>query len=242
MCTVTFIPVGKKRYLSSNRDENRWRAQALEPAIYSMNTGTIVYPKDGDAGGSWFAVHEKGNALILLNGAFRKHQPSPPYRKSRGLVLLELADDISPFQSFLNITLDRIEPFTVIIYSSGKLYECRWDGNHKHSLELNPEKPYIWSSSTLYTEETVAKRQKWFEQWLHKNPVPSHSEILLFHQFTGEGDAHNDLMMNRDGITFTVSITSVEMTQKDACLEYLDFKNQKRSQMHLLFTSETIEH
>jgi hypothetical protein len=31
----------------------------------------ITYPKDADAGGTWIAKHENGNAVVLLNGGFK---------------------------------------------------------------------------------------------------------------------------------------------------------------------------
>ncbi|MEJ0104485.1 MAG: hypothetical protein WDO19_18810 [Bacteroidota bacterium] len=36
------------------------------------------FPKDGNAGGTWFAVHENGNVIVLLNGGFKFHESAPP--------------------------------------------------------------------------------------------------------------------------------------------------------------------
>jgi len=84
MCTVSFIPVGGKLFISSNRDEKRSRKIALPPAQYEYNELKFVFPKDADAGGTWIAVKENGDAAVLLNGAFINHIAEPPYRKSRG--------------------------------------------------------------------------------------------------------------------------------------------------------------
>jgi transport and Golgi organization protein 2 len=236
MCTVTFIPVNNKIFITSNRDEKRWRKQAVAPTGYKMQTGDIFFPKDTDAGGSWFAVHENGNAVIFLNGGWMKHISKPPYNKSRGLILLDLIDSHNPYQKFLSSNFINIEPFTAIIFCMQKLYECRWDGKEKTYHHLQENVPHIWSSVTLYDDDVIAKRKKWFEEWLKKNPEPLQEDILWFHQFTGDGDKHNDLMIDRDGITFTVSITSLESDTDAARLKYLDFKNQQTHQQQFEFS------
>ena len=227
MCTVTFIPSSKQIFLTSNRDEKHWRATARLPEAYPGKFGKIIFPKDGDAGGTWFAVHENGNAVVFLNGGFLKHTPQPPYRKSRGLILLDLIDHESPIEGFRNILLVDIEPFTAVIWEDQKLYECRWDGHQKHELCLPPHIPHIWSSVTLYDQDVVIKRRNWFNEWLEHNPNPTQEEILKFHQFTGDGDQHNDLMMNRDGKVFTVSVTSACIGNGEIITEYVDVKQTK---------------
>jgi transport and Golgi organization protein 2 len=221
MCTVTYIPAGESVFITSNRDERSRRAPALYPAVYTGRSGRLLYPKDAQAGGSWFAVHEQGHILVLLNGAFVRHIPQPPYKRSRGTVLLELTDSISPLQRFQTLDLYGIEPFTLILLEDGKLHECRWDGMMKHHLPLCPDQPYIWSSVTLYAPDVSQKRQKWFEEWLLKGPNPDQDEILRFHQFTGDGDRNNDLLMNRDNLLLTVSITVVRCSRKEASMKYV---------------------
>ncbi|WEK34838.1 MAG: NRDE family protein [Candidatus Pseudobacter hemicellulosilyticus] len=235
MCTVTFIPGRDQCYLTSNRDEKSWRSPALLPAAYQFSSGQLLFPKDGDAGGTWIAAHENGNAIIFLNGAFIAHTPQPPYRKSRGLILLDLIDSPSPWNSFLAIQLNNIEPFTAILWDQQRLYECRWDGEQKHQKELNPGRPHIWSSVTLYTEAVVKKRKQWFSNWLHQHPHPGPDEILGFHQFTGDGDRHNDLLMDRNGQVYTVSVTRMTLRPQATQMHYLDLKNNKTFDRELVF-------
>ncbi|MBS1933629.1 MAG: NRDE family protein, partial [Bacteroidetes bacterium] len=209
MCTVTFIPVNNKLFITSNRDEQAKRLSAIKPEIYAMQTGNILFPKDAKAGGTWFALHENGNAAVFLNGGKIKHIPQPPYSKSRGLTLIDIIDSYEPFEKFLEISLDNIEPFTAIIWSNGKLYECAWDGSAKSFCRLRADLPHIWSSVTLYDDDAIMKRRKWFADWQRKYPQPELQDILTFHQFN-DGDNHDGFLMNRNGITMTVSITSVE--------------------------------
>lgn len=225
MCTVTYIPVKDAIYLTSNRDEKNWRASALPPTINDFGSGRVLFPKDGDAGGTWIAAHENGNVVIFLNGGLYAHTPQPPYRKSRGLILLDLIDHTTPYNCFLAINLNNIEPFTAIILDNGNLFECRWDGEKKHSKDLDGTVPHIWSSVTLYNEEIIAKRTNWFNNWLEENTSPTQEDILHFHQFTGDGDSHNDLKMNRDGKVFTVSVTSIDINDAALGMKYLDLQN-----------------
>lgn len=235
MCTVTFIPSKEHIILTSNRDEKSWRSPAHAPAQHAFQTGNILFPKDGDAGGTWFAVHENGNAVIFLNGGFIKHEPEPPYRRSRGLILLDLLDTASPHDTFHSIDLDDIEPFTAVIWDDNRLFECRWDGTRRHAKQMDRNQPHIWSSVTLYDEQVIAKRRQWFADWLQQQSAPGQEDILYFHQFTGDGDCHNDLKMNRDGKVFTVSVTSAIIQRAAASVTYLDLKNDLRSAEEIVF-------
>lgn len=235
MCTVTYIPVQQSVFLTSNRDEKKGRADALHPEVYPFESGKILFPKDADAGGTWIAVHENGNAIVFLNGGFEPHQPKPPYRKSRGLILIDLIEGSTPYNSFLPIKLTGIEPFTAIIWDDGHLFECRWDGKEKFTREMDADKPHIWSSVTLYDPTVIARREKWFQTFLEKNRQPGLEEILHFHQFSGDGDLHNDIRMNRDGQVFTVSVTSVELRGHAAEMHYLDLKNGQQARQDFLF-------
>lgn len=239
MCTVTFIRANNKIIITSNRDEKHQRLPAVAPLFYTLRSGKILFPKDADAGGTWFAAHENGNILVFLNGALVKHEAKPPYKKSRGLILIDLIDDESPVKNFLHCNFENIEPFTAIIFDGERLFECRWDGKNKYHVQLNAHEPHIWSSVTLYDDNVIRKRKKWFEEWLKKNPSPSQNDVLHFHQFTGDGDKHNDLLMNRFGHVFTVSITSIEINNSVALMKYLDFKSQQTHLQRLSFTKAT---
>lgn len=235
MCTVTFIPARDKVFLTSNRDEKHWRADAHFPGTYEYSSGNILYPKDADAGGTWVALHNNGNAIVFLNGGIIKHTPNPPYRKSRGLILLDLIDSSTPYNSFLAINLNNIEPFTAIIWDDHHLFECRWDGKQKHALQVDEQQPHIWSSVTLYDEKMIRRREEWFGDWLKKNAEPSQENIMHFHLFSGDGDSHNDIRMNRDGKVYTVSVTSVSIGTTSGVLQYHDLKNNKHSTQEIAF-------
>jgi hypothetical protein len=233
MCTVTYIPTNEKYFISSNRDEKTSRGQAIPPDVYEFNNRKLIFPKDTDAGGSWIALHENGNAAVLLNGAFEKHVPAAAYRQSRGQVFLNIISGERPVREFHQAELAEVEPFTLILLEEQNLYECRWDGWQKYYLQLKKHRPYIWSSVTLYDKETIGKREKWFAGFLNQNPNPTQHDVLQFHQFAGEGDEKNDLLMERDRDYSTVSITSMLLTADRGSMKYLDIKNNKTTEKKL---------
>ena len=235
MCTVSFIPLQQGCLLTSNRDEKIVRQQAFAPQLYEGTTSHLLYPKDPDAGGTWIVMSDNGTAIVLLNGGFIAHHPHPPYRKSRGVILLEIAEKSDPVQQFNVHDLSNIEPFTLVIWHREKLYEARWDGNQKHLLELAANEPHIWSSVTLYDPAVIQKRQDWFKQWLTQHPNPDQDAIIKFHLFGGEGDAHNDIRMNRNGQMLTVSITGIHLTHSAGTMFYHDLRSSETHQSQISF-------
>lgn len=226
MCTVTYLPAKDSCYLVSNRDERHFRQKAFPPALNKLDDNILLYPTDADAGGTWIAVSGNGHAAVLLNGAFEKHISSPPYRKSRGLVFLEIIQAALPVSFFSSINLRGIEPFTLIILSE-ELQECRWDGQNKFIRRLHKQQPYIWSSVTLYDEITRQEREKWFNDFLEQHSQPSMDELLAFHHFAGDGDQHKDLRMNRNNEVFTVSITGMHIRDRECSMHYFDLSADK---------------
>lgn len=242
MCTVTYIPSKEGCFLTSNRDEKITRANAVEPGLYIHNDITMLYPRDGAAGGTWITVCENGNGAVLLNGAFKKHISSPPYRESRGLIFIEIMASSNPYVHFLQTSLYNIEPFTLVLYCNNELYECVWDGTVRHHQLLNKQLPHIWSSSTLYAESIIEKRQQWFFAWLESNAVPLQNDILRFHRFAGDGDSENNVVMSRDNVLRTVSITGIECTAAQATVKHYDLLNDKASESCISFITKKMLH
>lgn len=225
MCTVTYVPTINGCLLTSSRDENIKRPKALSPAVYFHNGTKLIYPKDALANGSWIAVSENGSVAVLLNGAFEKHISKPPYRKSRGLILLDILAHPQPAFCFLGISLAGIEPFTLILFLNHLLYEARWDGTEKHFKQLDESLPCIWSSATLYSSSVRSKRKTWFEKWLTDHTGFSEKNIFNFHLFAGDEDKNNSVLMNRNNEMLTVSITGVSIKYDKTVMKYYDVLN-----------------
>jgi len=238
MCTVTFLPFKDKLLITSNRDELKLRAPASSPETHEFPNGKILFPKDGQAGGTWIAAHENGNAMVLLNGAFTRHIHNPPYRKSRGLIFLEIFDSDDPKKAFEQIELGDIEPFTLVIWQQGVLWETKWDGKEKYIIPRKADAPQIWSSAMLYDPEVRELRRKWFYEWLATHEQPSADDIRQFHEFGGEGDERTALRMNRDGILLTVSITGMEITKSKNTMYYKDMVTGASSVNEFIFARD----
>ena len=221
MCTVTYIPLGNSDFvLTSSRDIPFARKKAEHPKKTTEDGVELYYPKDGKAGGTWIGSSSKNRLICLLNGGFEYHTSRTKYAKSRGLIVKELlkVDDIR--KGLNEVDLQDVEQFTLTIVdwnSELELIELVWDGTTKH-LKLMPQKPHIWSSSTLYDEGVKQLRCEWFTRW-QKEHGASQESILDFHHNAGVGDKYIDVMMNR-GLGGTVSITSVKKEENDITMVY----------------------
>lgn len=221
MCTVSFVTSNGKTIITSNRDEKVIRPSAIEPKNYFINNKNIIFPKDTKAGGTWFAVDESGTILVLLNGANEKHKVELPYRKSRGLIVLDMISSSSPKDFWKKIDLENIEPFTLVLFQNKELFQLRWDGIDKESITLEIEKNHVWSSVTLYPKEIRNDRTDWFHSFLESNPEVSEAEMLHFHRYAEAENQENGLVINRNDELKTVSITqSVTEMNKVAILHY----------------------
>lgn len=220
MCTVTFLPTGPDAYLfTSNRDEAPSRSAA---AIQEQSVAQkqLIYPQDSLAKGTWIAISDHNQLVCILNGAFQPHQHRPPYRLSRGIMALEFFQYEQAEQFSEQFEFEGMEPFTMIIYDQGRLFDLRWDEEQVHFAELSISTPHIWSSAPLYYPDWQIKRQQWFKSWLDQQATYTSECILDFHKNGGEGDPQNDLIMNRFNMVCTTSITHIIKDQNEASLQY----------------------
>ena len=159
MCTVTFLPLGSSSFiLTHNRDEHHTRSIALLPERKMIGDIELIYPKDEQGGGTWFAT-SKNYTLCLLNGGFEKHIPSPPYKHSRGLVILDffLFNNVHQFKDEYLFT--GIEPFTLIIieHSTKQIHQIVKDEDQIHYSKKNENETHIWSSNYFIYKRTKRK-------------------------------------------------------------------------------------
>ena len=158
MCTVTYIPKGSDSFiLTSNRDESPARSPKNVSMIGQKGV-LLAFPRDAKAGGTWVAISGDNRVVCLLNGAFEWHRHNPPYKRSRGIMVLDFFTFSNANVFFDTYDFEGMEPFTMIIYDRDDLFEFRWDGNQKYVKLLDRNAKYIWSSTTLYTNEVKAKR------------------------------------------------------------------------------------
>jgi hypothetical protein len=241
MCTVTFFPAPAGFTLTHNRDE----APSRSPQHISREKtacDTLLFPRDTKAGGAWVATAKSGKTACLLNGAFVKHRHEPPYRRSRGLMLLDFFEHEKPDDFFNCYDLDGIEPFTFLFFQKNIVTELRWDGAQRHLKNLPPDEPHFWCSATLYPPEMQARREQVFRHWLAnpqspirnpKSPIPNPQSLLALHRTGSVGDPENDFVMNRSGKVRTVSITQVVLKNSVAQMRYFDLMEGHRDERRI---------
>jgi uncharacterized protein with NRDE domain len=227
MCTVSFVRVNDAVIITSNRDEHIQRENATAPGFHQLQNKKIIFPKDAKAGGTWFASGDNGVVAVLLNGAFKKHIAQPPYRKSRGLILLEIIEAEEPLVFFKTLDLDNIEPFTIVLYQPGLLYELRWDGNDKYEKALDITGNYIWSSSTLYSDEVIEHRKNLFDRFIHSADSITAAKVHDFHS-SNNGDDQNGFVISRQTGMKTFSITQAVVQSDAVNFSHADLLQQKR--------------
>ncbi|MGS2762374.1 NRDE family protein [Sinomicrobium sp. M5D2P9] len=227
MCTVSFVNTGAQVILTSNRDESTVRPIAFPPEIHIINHKKVVFPKDSLYGGSWFATDTNGTTAILLNGAREKHIPKGNYRKSRGLILLEIIGADSPVKHWTTINLHNIEPFTILLFSTPDLFLLRWDGTAKETIALEAEKLHILSSSTLYTKAKQQQREQWFHRFTTQHEELTPEKLRDFHQYTEKDDKETGLVINRGNLLRTLSITQSVIGKDSTCMHYLQLYPEK---------------
>lgn len=235
MCTVSYVPLGLDQFiLTSNRDENPDRI-TLQPGeeitivqSETMPTGQadIICPKDSKAGGSWIAMSTNGKVACLLNGAFKKHVHEPSYRKSRGLILMEYFSFSNAIEFHNKIDLRGIENFTLIMLEEDSGYELRWNGEEKFFKFILKNEAQLWSSCTLYDEETALQKEIKFNNWIETKEKPTVGELSFFHGLNNpDGFLLPARLFGSDEkkqMVKTVSITSVQKRDSSISMHYYD--------------------
>lgn len=232
MCTVSYIPLSQSEFLlTSNRDEGKERGLASAPAKLKLSHYEIVAPVDPFAKGSWIAASSRGDVVCLLNGAFKKHQHRPPYRMSRGQVVMDYFNHHHPVDFGNEYLLEGIEPFTLIMIHPAaeiELYELRWDGRERFLKKLKEREFHLWSSCTLYTPELEVKKRDAFAKGLKQiGNINAGSVTALHRNFLYEEWV---LPPQRVPQVSTLSITSVNSGNNMLEMNYKDLSHHSEAE------------
>jgi hypothetical protein len=183
MCTVAFIPglPGGGYLLATNRDESPRRGVAEAPARATIAGRQVLAPRDPDQGGTWIGLDEHGACVTVLNGdrpAATAPVEEPP---SRGLLVLDLLEDLR-FPS-VREELERLRhanllvhrPFKLVVVSPGPtgpggreatMLRANWNGSY---LTFEEEQgPQCTVSSTFETDGVTASRRAAFQRFLEE--------------------------------------------------------------------------
>ena len=154
MCTVTYIPNSEGCIITSNRDEKITRKRAISPQEYTIEGKKITFPKDPNAGGTWIA-HDLNKIIVLLNGAQEKHISKNNYRKSRGLIVLELMFSDNALDHWNTIDLTNIEPFTIVYFENNNLIQLQWNEVEKTEEVIDEKPEAVGKDERVYTRDQL---------------------------------------------------------------------------------------
>lgn len=182
MCILSIQWKDKNNFiLTHNRDEDGRKNYSLDFDEHEFFEEKVNCPLDGMSGGTWIFYSKKYVACVL-NGGFDFHQPGRgSYRMSRGKLILELlkSHNLESYISSVNTT--NIEPFTFVLIDTETSERVRfvWDGREKYSDKIE-ENVFVWSSSTLYTEEQKQDNRRILQNSIDSESKPT--EIISLHE------------------------------------------------------------
>ncbi|MCC6293251.1 MAG: NRDE family protein [Bryobacterales bacterium] len=216
MCTASWVHEDDGFQLFFNRDEKRTRQRANPPRVETRDGLLSIAPADGDHGGAWISVNERGLALCLLNGAY-----GGSGLRSRGLLLSGLAGSRTAdeaMERLLTADLARYAGFTILALQPGrKVAIAEWNGA---SATLSDESvaPAPLTSSSVDAAGVRVKRRVEFER-ITGGARDNAARLFQFHESHGSGaDAYSPCMHRADAET--VSFSWVRVAPREVTFFY----------------------
>lgn len=169
--------------LTQNRDESHLRPTSHEIITRYFEGKPFTGPIDLVSNGTWM-YYTEDYAVCILNGEYKKHSHQPPYRKSRGLILLDFLQYTSVEEFVNEIDLEGIEPFTMVMVhrKSSERKILVWDEKRKYLEDHSGKELIVRSSSTLYDSSEKEFHLKEFENLEKpngKNVFEIHDELKM---------------------------------------------------------------
>lgn len=235
MCLVSLISTEEGFILSSNRDESPKRATHSLELIEKFEQ-TIYFPKDPAKGGSWIACSNAGRSAVILNGAFEKHKHLPPYKTSRGIMLLD-SFEYSIKEFIKQYDFNGIEPFTLIL-AEVKIRICIvWDGSKLHTSDISTSKFNVWSSSPLYDKDMREERASWFKTALNREETINQDKLINVHKNGGPKNLKHSFRINWENKVATISFSSIELKNNSFIFYHEELLNEYNWKKEINITS-----
>lgn len=221
MCTVSWVHTATGYELFCNRDERRTRPPAWTPRLRERHGVRFIAPIDGESGGTWIGVNQFGLTLALLN---RYDVPAGPPRVeylSRGWLLLELLNSLSPQHAQDRLQARRLtafQPFTlaaIAVAEPARLFQ--WNGCQL-SVEGNAEAHLPLTSSSFATARVIDERRAQFAQ-LPTDADDRRAVLASFHQSHTPEPGAFSVCMHRDNAQ-TVSYSHIQINAQQITFNY----------------------
>lgn len=238
MCTLSWSAreAGSGYYLLFNRDEQRDREEATNPALDHSGLRSFVAARDGRAGGTWLLANDRGVSIAILNH-YAADINAPTIRKpeSRGALVVSMAecDSTAGFRKRMTDLqpADRYRPF--MLFSIDPELETslwRWDGEQYGEVPV-PD-PAMISTSSFESAAVISHRLK-LRAALGERPT--FDQLRNLHEQHDDALPAHSIRMRRDDAK-TVSLCELEITEHDACYRY---RAEPESGLKFLEASET---
>lgn len=212
MCTVTWDHSGDEYEVFCNRDEQRSRLRAIAPRTAQQKGVSCIAPIDGNFGGTWIGVNDRGLTLCLLNAS---PADGASGRISRGLLVLELLASASPesvLYTLKHTNLEDYSAFTLVVVASRMpVMSTHWDQSSK-PLPITHESAHgVISSSSFEPDGVIKRRVDLYTRTARRGAA--------YHASHENGPGASSVCMHREDAE-TVSFTRVSVTTHNVSLAY----------------------
>ncbi len=217
MCTASWLHEDGGFQLLFNRDEKRTRRPAEGPRIEARDGVRAIAPADGDHGGAWISVNERGVALCLLNGWH-----GTGGTRSRGLLLRELSGARTADEAIERLAssgLSRYAAFTIVALQPGrKAAVAEWDGASINVAD-GADTTVPLTSSSFDAAGARVKRRAEFERITGGGMWIDATRLLRFHESHAAGPGAYSPCMHRVDAE-TVSFSWVKVSPREVSFFY----------------------
>lgn len=215
MCIISFYKDNNQVLLTHNRDESITRIASSTVEERLWDGRTYFAPVDQEKSGTWIFYNQDYIACILNGGKEKSQNLRTEYKKSRGLVLLDVMKykDVDEFVK--KYDFEDIAPFTMLVHqlNNKKTLMLFWNEKQLEIKDLSDDDFTFRCSSTLYTLEKMHELEKIFPKFSKVSP----KDIFSIHQ---------SIKMNDGDITkgkATTSITQIFVNNSEISMKYCPF-------------------
>lgn len=217
MCSLSWVPDAGAYTVFFNRDERRTRLPGSLPVVHD---GDVAYlaPGDGDFGGTWIGVNDRGVTIALLNRYDESpHEPVGTVI-SRGLLVRELLDARTLSDAHHRLTthdLTRYRTFTLGLFGPDRpALILPWDGRTL-GLEPHTSAGLLGTSSSADQAGAEAVRRALFAE-----VKPHRDAYEALHRDHRPARGAYSVCMHRDDAE-TVSFTRIDVSLRAVQMTYI---------------------
>jgi len=218
MCTITWYIKDDEYAVFFNRDEKKWRQEAIPPQFFYNRTA--IMPIDPDGNGTWIGVNQYGYSFCLLNNyqADAIHHPEPSKGVkflTRGKLIPDILqlDSLSAIYDYLeHIDYGQFRPFLLVIFAPPLIFTNQvevpvysWNGVEGKFVEL--KQPII--STAIKFQQAKQYRVGLFQQLIAGRQVNRESHFHFHRSHEPEAGPLSVCMHRDDASSVSFSHISV---------------------------------